>query len=328
MADDRPPASRTLRCSSEHLATGLLFLAVALLACLSPTQSDTWWHLRAGRDIVSTGTLSLHDTYSHTAAGGFWPNHEWLTELLFYGLYQLGGLPLLTLLCAGAIVTAWALSWRLAAGSFEVRFVLFTVALASATTHWAVRPQVLSMALLTATVSLLVNGRYRWLPLLFVVWTNLHGAVALGVVVVLAALVASTAVRRALPRPLAMTTVGCLLATMLSPLGPRFWIEILRSIQRSQINQLVEWRPPGATPALWPFWGIAAGLIVFAMLRRRQLDERSAMLTAIAISLLPFALRAVRNVPVFLLVAVPALATLGSRAGAAARLETDRICGS
>jgi len=71
---------------SSHLAVGLLFSVAGILACMAPVQSDTWWLLRAGQDIWSTGTVPLADAYSHTAVGRHWWNHEWLTEALFYVL--------------------------------------------------------------------------------------------------------------------------------------------------------------------------------------------------------------------------------------------------
>ena len=82
--------------TSERLTVGLLFVVVVTLAFLAPAQNDTWWHLRGGLDIWRTHAVSLRDTYSHTAAGGFWPNHEWLTEAVFYAVYRAGGMPLLT----------------------------------------------------------------------------------------------------------------------------------------------------------------------------------------------------------------------------------------
>lgn len=318
------------RCSSEHLVIGHVFLVIALLACLAPAQSDTWWHLRSGQDIWQNGTIALYDRYSHTAAGAFWPNHEWLTELIFYGAYALGGMPLLAALCATAVTVAWAISWRLAGGSFEVRVLLFAFAIASAATHWALRPQVFSMALLATTVALLAAGRYRWLPVLFAVWTNLHGAVALGLVAVIAALAAAVVTTRTWPRSLTFTAAGCALATLVSPLGFRLWPEIVRSLERSRISNLIEWRPPDSSPALWPFWGLAVALPIMAALRRRHIDQRSATLTAIALVLLPLAVRSFRNVSVFVLVAAPAVATLTGlgpqpRSVRAAPRENDRV---
>jgi hypothetical protein len=299
--------------TSERLAIGLLFVVIAALACFAPTQSDTWWHLRAGQDIWRTHHVSLVDSYSYTAAGSFFPNHEWLTEVIFYAAYWLGGLPLLTGLCAAAITLAWAVSWRLTEGSFETRFLLFAASLATAAAAWAVRPQALSMALFSITCALLVSNRLRWLPVLFVVWTNLHGAVALGVVAVCAALFATVVIRRHIPKALGCVTIGCMGATFVSPLGVRLWTEIPKSIERSRVDQLIEWQPPDLSPGFWAFWGITAALLIALVVWRRRLDERSLKLATISIAMLPLAVSSRRNVAIFLLVAVPALTALARR---------------
>ena len=65
-----------LRLSSDQMAIGLLFIALATLAAFAPAQGDTWWLIREGQEIVQRGSVSLVDDYSHTAAGLFWPNHE------------------------------------------------------------------------------------------------------------------------------------------------------------------------------------------------------------------------------------------------------------
>ena len=84
-------------CTLDRLALVLFFLTIVLAAALSPMRSDTWWHLRAGADMWASGRVLLTDPYSHTAYGSFWPNHYWLAQVLFYGLYRVGGLPLLSL---------------------------------------------------------------------------------------------------------------------------------------------------------------------------------------------------------------------------------------
>lgn len=94
----------------DSFATTLFFLVVAFTACLMPAQSDTWWQLRAGQDIVERG-LQLRETFSHTQEGGYWPNHEWLSQFVFYGLYQLGGLPR-CVWCAGVTASSHSCSPR------------------------------------------------------------------------------------------------------------------------------------------------------------------------------------------------------------------------
>lgn len=308
-----------LNVTSERLTIGLVFVVIALLGCLAPVQSDTWWLLRAGLDTWRTGTVSLHDTYSHTATGLYWPNHEWLTSVIFYAAYRAGGMPLLAGLAAAAIIAAWALSWRLTRGSFEVRFLLFAACVATSAGSWAVRPQVFTLLAFALTCTLLVSARYKWLPLLFVLWTNLHGAVALGIVAVGAALAATIVKERKLPRGLTLAALGCVAATLVSPLGFKLWPFVLESMERSKINQLVEWLPPDASAAQWPFWLLAAALVAMTVWRWRRLEAGGARLVAIGLAVLPLAVRSMRNVSVFLLVGVPALTALVAAAAAPER---------
>ena len=52
-----------------------------------PAQNDTFWHLRAGFEAWHGGMPLYRDTFSHTAFGQYWPNHEWLTQAVFYAAY-------------------------------------------------------------------------------------------------------------------------------------------------------------------------------------------------------------------------------------------------
>ncbi len=155
----------------------MLFVAIGVLASQAPVQSDTWWLLRAGADIFGTWRVPLVDSYSHTAAGRYWWNHEWLSEVLFYGLFRLGGLPLLAACCAGAVVATWAIVWRTCRARFELLLIVTGLCLVAAAQSWAVRPQVLSALLFAVVMRLAIDDRKAiWIPAVVVLWVNLHGA--------------------------------------------------------------------------------------------------------------------------------------------------------
>jgi hypothetical protein len=304
----------------DRLMATLLFLAIALSAFLMPAQNDTWWQLRAGREMWLTRHLLLRDTFSHTVYGAFWPNHEWLSQVLFYGTYAAGGMPLLTIASATTVTAAWLLVWRLTPCSTRARFLLTSLAVGSASTIWAPRPQVLSLLLLALTIWLLCGRRYVWLPIVFLLWANLHGAVVMGVLVLAAALVAAAAESRRHVPGLAFAVLGCLLTTLATPLGLAFWAEIPRSLARIRQLGIQEWDPPRlATLSLIPFWLISVALVGLTFTRLRRLSRdveacRRGYLTicACALGLLPLAFTAARNVPPFLLLAVPAIAALST----------------
>jgi hypothetical protein len=302
----------------DWLLTTMLFVAIALAAALMPTQNDTFWQLRAGREMWRSREVLLHDTFSHTVYGAAWPNHEWLSQVILYAVYAIGGLPLVTLTAAAAVVCSWWIVWRLTPGSARTRFVAIAAVVAFACGTWSPRPQVFSLLLLATTLALLRTRRYGWLPPLFLLWANLHGGVALGAWLLIAALAASTLESpRSTPRLLA-ACVGCALAACVTPLGWRYWIEIADSLGRIKHLGIDEWAPPGiADSALIGFWAMLAAFAALLCARGRALwsddDARQRghlTLVALALALVPAALGAVRNVPPFLMAAVPAVVVL------------------
>jgi hypothetical protein len=300
--------------TSDRLALGMVFVAIAVLACFSPAQGDTWWHLRAGFDIWHTHRVSLVDTYSYTAVGRPFPDHGWLSELYFAALYRVGGMPLVALGTAAPIVLAWALVSLLSEGPFEVRFATLVGGAAASTASWAIRPQVLSMLALALTATLLARDRHRGLPLVFLVWANVHGAVLVGLVAVSSVLLLELVRTRRVSGELTVITAACWLTTLCTPLGLRFWPEIIASLLRSRQNALVEWTMPGLSVPMLAFWMFAGVLIGLVLVRRRHLPASTWTVVAISLALLPLAVRSVRNVAMFSLVAAPAITQLARSA--------------
>jgi hypothetical protein len=324
------------RFTFDRLLTTLVFVAIAVAACLMPAQNDTWWQLRAGREMWQTHGVLLRDVFSHTAYGSFWPNHEWLSQAIFYAVYAAGGLPLLTLFAAAVVVGAWAIVWRETPAAPRARSLLVAFVVASASSTWSPRPQVLSLLLTMATIALLRARRYSWLPPLFLLWANLHGAVLIGVWLACAAVPAAWVESRpAAPRLIAAVLVA-LGATLLTPLGLHFWVDIAASLGRIRQLGISEWAPPRLGDAsLIPFWLTVAALATLATVRGPQLlrdaDARArghVTLCVAAIALAPLALTASRNVPPFLMAAVPALGVLlpsGLLAARRRRVERPRV---
>jgi hypothetical protein len=169
------------------------------------------------------------------------------------------------------------------------------------------------MAAFVGTSILLAAGRPVWLPLLFLIWANLHGAVAVGLVAIAGAGAAELVRERRVPWTLVAVAGLCGLATLITPLGTALWSFIPASMERSRINQLIEWQPPGADVKFWPFWGLAAALPIATVWRWRALDPFTARLAGVALATLPIAIQAMRNVPLFLLMALPALTRIIER---------------
>jgi hypothetical protein len=302
------------RCTYDRLLVTLLFLAITLACGLTPMQTDTWWQLRAGRDMWASGRVLLTDVYSHTSYGSFWLNHEWLAEVIYYAMYAVGGLAAVTLFATVLIVGGWIASWQLTKGPVRERFIWTALALPSASLWWEPRPHAFSLLFIPITVLLVARRRWWWLPAIFVVWANCHGGVLLGLVIAGVALTAFTVVERSRWKLAAQVFAACLLAATATPLGLSFWTEIPKSLLRISLYPLDEWRRPGLLDIrMLSFWTIAAAFAAALVVKRAKVRRASAAeltVYASAFVLLPMAASGIRHIGPFLMLAVPTLTLL------------------
>lgn len=297
----------------DRFSASLLFLALGCAACLMPAQTDTWWLLRTGEDIWTSGAVHLRDNLSFTVDGKYWPNREWLSEVLFYQLHELGGMPLLTATAAALVLATWVLVWRRVEGNPTLRLAVVAFALIPSASAWSLRPQLFTLFLIAVTSYLLERRRYGYLPLLFVIWANLHGGVVLGIGLLTASTAHAALRGRRAPTGLLITLVLCVVATALTPLGWSLWTEIPSTLARLRQHQVIEWQPPRLTDLnMLPFWLMSAAIVLLGFSRPAKLmfgvDSHAPVIGALA--LLPFAVTSSRNVSPFLLLAAPALASL------------------
>ena len=307
------------------MAVGLLFVTFALRAALMPAQNDTFWHLRAGEDIWRTGQVPRIDMYSHTFAGAPWPDHEWLSQALMFGVYRVAGMPGLEIGAMVLVMGAAALTWRLMVGSLALRAVLMSTGLALSSCVWVLRPHVLTMFLLALLLTLLVRERWRWIPPLFLLWANAHGGVVLGGLALAAAWAAAVlrwwqvraADDRARARALTVVVVLSGLACAAAPLGFGIYHFVIESTARSMQVKIVEWFPVLPEDFFGVlFWATTIGFVVLLVARRRLFTSRPPapwidwVVVAVAVATLPLAARSVRNTAPFILFAVPAASRL------------------
>jgi hypothetical protein len=299
--------------SPEALFSALVLLLLVVLAGFMPAQSDTWWNLAAGRHIVHTGSVHLAEPFSWTSKGNYWSNHEWLSQVLMYGAYRSGGMPGVAALATIVVAAAMAMLWKLMAGPPLLRAVLLLVLAPWLVSGWVLRPQVFTLLALAVTVTLLSSRRYAWLPVVFLVWSNLHGAVALGVVVLGAACLEALLHDRARLRPLVVASAVSVAATALTPLGFSLLEDVVLSIRRPDFAYLSEWQPAGREPWTYGFFGIAAGTAVLLWHRGRELSFRERLFAYLSAMYFLLALRYARNVPIFTFLAAPLVSSLLAR---------------
>jgi hypothetical protein len=306
------PGRRRPWLTDDDLLPALVFIVLAGLALLTPVQNDTFWHLRSGQEIWRTLHFLESETFSYTSVGFELNDHWWLSQLAFFGFYALGGPFLLTVFAGACSLSSVVMSWRLVRGSWEVRVVLLVILALMAVPGWGLRPQALSLVFVALMAQLIARGRFGWLPLVCVAWSNVHALVVLGVAVAGSLVIEAVLWSRHELRRSIVIAMLCAAAPMVSPVGLDFWPQALTSVALSKDLYLAEYRFP-FEPGDLPFWAAVAALGVLTLMRRATLasasrPERTLLVASVILACA--AATAARNVPVFVLVAVPVISWL------------------
>ena len=86
----------------------LLAVHLVLLGFFRISDGDTWWHLKQGELYVTTRSLPTQDPFAFTTAGREWIKYSWVTDVLFYLVFAVLGLPGLVLLLPRDVLAAVA----------------------------------------------------------------------------------------------------------------------------------------------------------------------------------------------------------------------------
>ena len=169
------------------------------------SDTDVWWHLRTGEWIAQNGAVPHTELFSN-AAGEPWDAYSWLYEIFVYWLFAkigLLGIVLYTASMVAAIAAAVHYSIRQANQDFKTGVVLTLLAMYTMGRIFTPRPWLLTIILFALELGILMQvrktGRIRhllWLPILFVLWANIHIQFIDGLVVLGIALAESLAARR------------------------------------------------------------------------------------------------------------------------------------
>jgi hypothetical protein len=78
----------------------LPYLVVFVLSLFHASDPDLGWHLKYGEYFYQHGSLLRDNTFSTMMPNFHWANTSWLTDIISYTTYHLGGLFGLSLLGA------------------------------------------------------------------------------------------------------------------------------------------------------------------------------------------------------------------------------------
>lgn len=176
----------------------LVFMLLTISLCVGSAavrllrDGGIGWHIRTGDWILKTHTIPRTDPFLTTTFGKTWYAWEWLYDVAASGIHSMAGLNGIVFLTAVVIALTFALVLRRTmanGGNLVVAMLFLLLAIAASSVHFLTRPHVLSWLFTVIWIGLLEDFetqgkglRLIWLPLIMVLWVNVHGGFLLGII--------------------------------------------------------------------------------------------------------------------------------------------------
>ena len=317
------------RLQTRRVFVAILALGLFAMAARNVTDPDVWWHLRTGQLILQNHGLFHTDPYSFTRFGAPWIDHEWLSQLLIFGVYKLANWGGLIVLFGVVIAAAFMVVFFRSPGRPFVAGVITLLGAFASAPSWGVRPQMLTLLLASALLLMLEHSYERpgllWLAFpLMLLWVNLHAGYALGIALITLFLLGDALdvvfgvedfalkgndARAARFRTLGLVILACAAVVMLNPYGRAMYAYPLETLRSQAMQSYIgEWASPDFHQLKYlPVLAMIMATLVLPSLSPRRLRPRELLLLSFATYA---ALRSVRHIPIYTLIAIPILSAM------------------
>jgi hypothetical protein len=295
------------RKSFEMLVFVAVFAFLTRGFAMRLADPDLWGRFAVGKLFLANGTMPTTDPFAFTPTLAEWVDHEWLTGVVFYGVYSgfgLGGILVLkTLLGLAAVAIA---AWTSRNSERLPTAALIAVSMPVIGFGLMPRAQLFTYVFFALWLAVLETyrrgGAARWLwilPATIIPWANLHAGFLSGLG--LLAIYTAGAIGERRLRILAPLLLLTTLATLVNSYGATYWVFLARAVTMPRPG-VEEWSPVPWTLAYWSFW-LLAGIALVAMARLAWRKDSFTQAAVLGITLVLAALH-IRHMPLFALAAI------------------------
>jgi hypothetical protein len=230
---------------------------------------DLGWHLAAGDVIRDRGNVPFQDPWSFTSGGKQWYNLSWLWDVIASAVFQytnFSGLILFAVAC-GAAIAGYLTSVCLSSGASAIAVCIAVFSACLLYPAFATYPNIyLAASPNTATMLFSVmfyaeclrRTKCLLLPVMMVLWANLHGGFLLGFFIVgIFGVVALLRRDWANFKIYCFAGAVCFVATFVNPLGWHIYEGVATTLGHFVQEQITEWwsyfanmTMPGSIPGI------------------------------------------------------------------------------
>ncbi|MBI5233705.1 MAG: tetratricopeptide repeat protein [Deltaproteobacteria bacterium] len=296
-----------------------LFVMVFLSAIIKIGDYDIWYHIKSGEYILSTGRIIHAEPFAYTVTDRLWSVQAWLADIIFYIAYSIGSAEGLIVFNAFVITLVFFIVFKTMGlgkkdNALFFAVLLLGIALFASRFRFSARPHVFEFLILVSMVYLFEQARRTGknrlylIPLLQVLWVNVHASHVIGLLLPLIYLVNN--MQNSSRKNLVIVFILNIVAASFNPIFLKaFYTPFVITGQKLYMANIDEWQALSLSH-LWGYslrytWGFLTlallGIIGF-IYNRRNSDMAHVLLFGF---FLLMAIRGIRLMAEFALVAAP-----------------------
>lgn len=319
---------------------GLCLLAFSFKLLKEP---DIWWMLRTGEWIAQNGEVVKADPFSFSHFGVEWINVKWLFELILYFVATLIGVENTLLIQSLTYSLLFYFLWRRfqlnriteESNSLNslISLVVLSIVLVGIEFRMLGRPEMMSHLMLVVFLFILEKYRhqkgnfiYLLIPLQ-VIWTNIHEAFGIGLVILIMVIFSELAetifFKRKIKVQLLLASLLSILSIAINPRGLTMILHPFEILSQVDLNKYTIELVSASDPLYWRkeaylFLGmfLLTALAIFIEFKKQGFKLKTFIAEFSLFRLVSYAaffylgFSAYRNIPFFILLASPLLAGL------------------
>ncbi len=289
-------------------------------------DGDTGYHIKAGEYIIENLIVPRVDIFSFHTPPIPWIAHEWLSEVLMGGVHKYFGLTGVGILFSFTISFIFYFLYRFirhSNGNIIISAILVLLSAFTSYFHWLARPHIFSILMLLIWYFILEEYQHRgkwtiyYLPLLMILWVNLHGSFILGFLLigvyflgnVIEAFISTQERRTSLRKKqkgILIIGILCFFAVFINPFGYRILVFPFSLIfEKSLINYSSEFLSPDFHHIFFIFFAIYLLFTIgIFMLSKNRVSPREIILVILFTHM---SLYSCRNIALFSIIIAPIL---------------------
>jgi tetratricopeptide (TPR) repeat protein len=169
---------------------GVLFISLAFQQVMN---TDIFFHIKCGNDMLRTGRIIDKNVYSFAADNYEFSNHSWVSKVVFAVTYNIAGIYGINILMALLLALVFARIFMFLGRTkyFSYYYFLVVIGIILAAPRFQARPQLFSFLFFAVYLQLLlayVNNKNRKLLIAIVplqyIWNNMHAYSIMGLFLV------------------------------------------------------------------------------------------------------------------------------------------------